>query len=196
MADQQIPHVYTLTELTSAADQQRRVVILRTDLPRRAVVITVVTVAASFLPTVVLWSLMGPWALFFPAAAVLAAFYLIERRTATGLHLRTYQAMWDRRKSVSGKFICCGVEIQPRMSGYGHIVQAAMPSPFRSVPAASLDLFVGESARVRTAQQRASKDEPARAGGRSARGDVPPQTRRRVRSRKGADPFTFATDRR
>lgn len=193
MADQQIPHVYTLTELTSAADQQRRIVLLRTDLPRRAVVITTITVVASFLPTVVLWRLMGPWALFFPAAAVAGAFYLIERRTATGLHLRTYQAMWDRRKSVSGKFICCGVEIQPRMSGYGHIVQAAMPSPYRSAPTAPIDLFVDGSARAETAPQRASKDQAATG---PVAGDSRPPAPRRGRSRRGADPFTFAAGRR
>jgi len=131
--------VYTLTSLTRSAGQARRVVIAGFDAPLRGVLVTAVALLVAFLPTAILWIFLGPSALLLAVLVVGAAFYLVESRTRSGLHLRTYQAMIDKKREVIGQFICCGIPVDPGMSGFGLILQSSMPSPYLPTTAEQVD---------------------------------------------------------
>ena len=129
-AERNVPQVYTLTRLTRSAGQSRRVVVAGFDVPMRGLIVTVLAVAIAFLPTLILWIFVGSWALIVPLISVGAAFYLVETRARSGLHLRTYQVMIDKRRASIGRFVCCGRTVEPRMTGYALILRASMPSPY------------------------------------------------------------------
>ena len=134
-----IPQVYTLTKLTRSAGQSRRVVVAGFDAPLRGLVVTILALAVSAIPTMILWLAVGPLALVLSMLTVGAAFYLVEGRTRSGLRLRTYQAMIDKKRERIGQFMCCGQAVFPRMSGFGLFLQSSMPSPHLVPASAQVD---------------------------------------------------------
>lgn len=135
----QIPQVYTLTKLTRSAGQSRRVVVAGFDAPLRGLVVTILALAVSAIPTMILWLAVGPLALVLSMLTVGAAFYLVEGRTRSGLRLRTYQAMINKKRERIGQFMCCGQSVFPRMSGFGLFLQSSMPSPHLVPASAQVD---------------------------------------------------------
>lgn len=170
-----MPQVYTLTSLTRSAGQSRRVVVAGFDAPLRGLLVTGLALAVSALPTAILWLFIGPSALFLSMLAVGAAFYLVESRTRSGLQLRTYQAMIDKRRENIGQFLCCGKAVQPSMSGYGLLVRSSMPSPHLVSASDQVELLINPeltgSTPIRPAPPRPSverKKLPSRDGARTS----------------------------
>lgn len=180
------PQVYALTALTREAGSARRVVILGFDAHLRGVVIAVAALALAAAPTFFAWLLVGPAALTVTGLIVAAVFYLVEHRTRSGLQLRTYQAMADRRSERIGQFICCGRRVYPNRTGIGTVRSSSMPSPYLlQTPAAVDRLF---SPALSDPKDQSPADPPD---------NFPPEPTAAVRRhprlrrrRRGADPFT------
>lgn len=124
------PQVYTLTALVRGAGATRRVVVASFDLPLRGAVITACALVASIPPTAIAWAIVGKVALVVPVFLVAAAFYLVEARSRSGLRLRNYQQMVDKRRAGIGQFVCYGKPVDPAPRGWARIVASSMPSPY------------------------------------------------------------------
>lgn len=122
--------VFDLTPLTRGASAQRRVVIQGFDLPARGLMIVALASIPGLMAVAVAWTLIGRLGLFALPAVDIAALYLIETRTRSGLHLRTYQTLYDRRKSRSriGRFYVAGQVVDPARGVQRLIVSSSRPA--------------------------------------------------------------------
>lgn len=127
-AGDSVASVYVLTPLTRDAGKSRRVIVQGIDLPWRTVVITGSALIASLLPMAFMWLFIGQTALLVIPATIGAAFYLIERRTRSGLRLRTYQAALDKRRAVIDLFLCCGVPVDPSQNSVRRLKSSSAPA--------------------------------------------------------------------
>jgi hypothetical protein len=143
-----VPHCYALTGLTRSAGANRRVVIQGFDLPFRGVVVAAAGFAVGVLPTVVAVLLVGSWGLAVMAAVEVAVFQLVERRSRSGLHLRTYRSLLDKRKGkrTVGRFRCCGVTVDPAPRRFRVLTAASVPAAATPGGPALDRVFAGEVA--------------------------------------------------
>jgi len=107
--------IFSLTPLTVGASRQRRIVLHGFDLPARGIVIGALALLPALLLTAFAWTFVGELALFMIPLTELVAFWLVEYRVRSGLRLRMYQALNDRRKAKNevGKFFVAGFEFDP-----------------------------------------------------------------------------------
>ena len=121
--------VYTLTNLTRKSSSQRRVVIQGLDLPARGLIIAAIGFLPGLFASLIAYQLIGTYGFSMLFIIEGAVFWLIESRTRSGLHLRQYQSLLDRRRSNVGKFTCCGVQVDPLGGKWGTLVSSSMPNP-------------------------------------------------------------------
>jgi hypothetical protein len=122
--------IFCLTPLTRGAAGQRRVVIQGFDLPARALVIAGLALVPAIVVTLVAWALVGEVALLAVPLVEGVAFWLIETRTRSGLRLRTYQAMADKRKAQRevGRFFVAGREFDPLGEEWVRVRSGSVPT--------------------------------------------------------------------
>jgi len=120
--------VFTLTKLTRESTSQRRVVIQGFDLPLRGLMVVGLAFIPAVIVTAILWRLIGDKAVLAIPVVELAAFWLIESRSRSGLRLRQYQNILDTRRSLSGKFLCCGVRFDPLVGEWIEVVASSAPA--------------------------------------------------------------------
>ncbi|MPV51054.1 hypothetical protein GCG21_13765 [Pseudactinotalea sp. HY160] len=89
--------------------------------------------------------IVGVYAVFVAAVVMCAWFYLVQRRSKTGLHTRTWQTILDRKRTLAGKFIQCGVVIDPGSYDDYQVMAATMPVGRGSLDAESVDVITGQS---------------------------------------------------
>jgi len=124
--------VFTLSRMTRNVASQRRVVIQGFDLPARGLMIAGIAIVPGIIVTAIMWIFMGTLAIIWIPVVELAAFWLIETRTRSGLRLRQYQAFLDKRRSIAGTFVCCGVAIDPLHGQWAQVVSSTISTaPFR-----------------------------------------------------------------
>lgn len=120
--------VYTLTRLTRTANANRRVVIQGIDIPARGLLIAGLAAIPALIATVIAWAIVGELGVVMLPIVELAAFWLIETRSRSGLRLRRYQTFYDQHRSISGTFICCGVPIDPLHGTWATVAASSVPS--------------------------------------------------------------------
>lgn len=120
--------VYSLTPLTRNAKQDRRVVIKGFDMNRRHFTLFLIAQPAALFVTFMFWQLINEYALFVYPLVIGAFFWLFESRTAGGMHLKQYRAIWDRQTSDTGKFLLCGKPIEPGKTKHRVIKLATVPN--------------------------------------------------------------------
>lgn len=139
--------MFSLTELTGReASAQRTVVIGTVEMNWRVWMVLVWT----FPLAVIVAALFYP---FLQAGAILAiplveggALYMIHRRTRSGLKLRTYQALLDRKRSAVNTFFICGQPIDLSIDKFMVLANSAVQNPYYkpstvvSVPPVPADL--------------------------------------------------------
>lgn len=135
-------NVYSLTNLTRNANQQRRVVIQGFDLPVRGLTIAGLAFIPAIPVTAIAWAVVGQYALVCVPIIEILAFWLIESRTRSGMRLRRYQRFLDIRRSVSGTFMICNRPIHPLQHVFGYVISSAE----RGLPAEQPS-FVRETAK-------------------------------------------------
>jgi hypothetical protein len=125
-----LPPIYPLTGLTRTASEQRRVIIQGFDLRWRTFVIIAGSSPAAVMVTAIAWTVVGQAAIFCMVIVPAVVYALVERRTRSGLQLRTYQHLVDRRRTGVGQFYICGQPFDPSALRWGRIA-------FSNVPAAA-----------------------------------------------------------
>lgn len=106
-------NVYTLTPMTGReASAARTVVIGTVEINFRVWMILLWSSPIGLLLTLILWPFLAELALVaFPLVSATAVF-LVHRRSTTGMRLRTYQSIWDKRKAQLDTFYLCGEPIE------------------------------------------------------------------------------------
>lgn len=144
------PRCYVLTEYTSRAAEDRRIIVQGVDLPRRQTIIGAIGLAASLFPTLILWNLIGEYAILFPVVFLFGA-WILDSRTSSGLKTRRAIALLDARRSNNGKFLVCGRPITPAASRPVHLKQSTVLVD-RPDPADALDTVFAHAPHPRRAR--------------------------------------------
>lgn len=153
--DDSVASVYMLTPLTRDAGQSRRVIVQGLDVPWRSVIIVGSALMLAIIPVAFLWLFVGQMALLVIPIFVGAAFYLVERRTRSGLRLRTYQAALDKRRAVVNVFLCCGVAVDPSLNSVRLLKSSSAPA----IAVEDIDMIdIAMTGSVKSARQ--SRHEP------------------------------------
>ncbi len=98
--------LYTLTDMTGReASGTRQQAFGPVDMPYRAFVVGAIAFVVGVAPTLFLWILVGPAALFILLACVVAAVWLFHGATRRGLQIRNYQMLMNRRTAVLNQFM-------------------------------------------------------------------------------------------
>lgn len=122
-----VASVYVLTPLTRDAGKSRRVIVQGFDVPWRNVMITGCALIVGLIPMAFMWMFVGQVAIFVIPITIGIAFYVIERRTRSGLRLRTYEAALDKRRAVVNLFLCCGVPVDPSQNSVRLLKSSSAP---------------------------------------------------------------------
>ncbi|NDL60235.1 hypothetical protein [Phytoactinopolyspora mesophila] len=128
--------VYTLTTLMRA-NEQRRVVVSGIDLPQRHFWIFLLALPPSMAVTGIFWPLFGQLAVLAVPVVEAAAFGAFLGRSRRGLQLRVWQRLLDKRRSKSGRFLHCGVEVVLSECEWARIMSNAAPVTPRLLTAAN-----------------------------------------------------------
>lgn len=134
-------HVYDLTGLTRGAGEQRRVVVQSFDVPLQSLVLGICGVVVALPFVAVLFPLLGLFALFGIGVAEVGVFWLFRWRSRSGLRLKHYQAILDRRRSHVGQIVVCGQPYDLDAHLALSVVASSMPSPRRATAVELDDLF-------------------------------------------------------
>lgn len=139
--ERQFPSVFVLTNLTGRrASGERRVIIQTFDVPWRGVLVAMAAFLPGLVVTFMFWPLLGNVAIMWVPVVEIGAFWLVEGRRRSGLHLRNYQAILDRKRSTEGKFFMCGAVIDPGIAQRGTVrlntVAVKRADPYESIDAA------------------------------------------------------------
>lgn len=131
-------NLHTLTALTGRnASANRTMIVGGTEFRRQHVVIAVIGALPAIVTTVVLWSVIGQYAVLALFAVEGLTFWLLGARSRHGLQQRTFEALLDKKRSDAGKFSMCGKPIDPELNEIGTLISASVPNPFLSTgPAA------------------------------------------------------------
>ncbi len=124
-----MPHVYSLTHLTGARrNEDRRTVVFTFEVRRYTFIVVIMSLLASAFPTLLATLILGPFALAMPALFVGAGIVLWDTRQRSGLKLKNYQAILDRKKAKIGVLYASGNPIvTPELVMHQMVVIPARP---------------------------------------------------------------------
>lgn len=106
--------IFSLTKMTGRESKDlRTTMVLGFETPFRPFAICLLGGLVGIFFSIFLWSAIGSFVIFVPVITSAGAWWLFERRSKTGLRLRTWEDMRDSRKAkpTLGEFMLCGVVI-------------------------------------------------------------------------------------
>lgn len=121
--------LYMLTPMTGReAAEQRTVIIGTVELNWRLWIILIAASPVALFVTLVFWPFFGQLALIMLPIVLIAAAVLFYQRSTSGLRLRRYQALMDKKKARSGtQLFLCGVPIDTSEAQFRRVMPAAAP---------------------------------------------------------------------
>lgn len=120
--------LYLLTPMTGRTSGAGRTTVIGTvEMKWRTFWIIVFSMAPAGILTAVFFPLLQSWSFLWIPIVIGAAFFLFDRRSKDGLRLRTYQAMFDKRRSNVNTFFLCGQPIEVAGEEFGTIRQLTVP---------------------------------------------------------------------
>lgn len=123
--------MFSLTELTGReASAQRTVVIGTVEMNWRVWMVLVWTFPLAVIVAAVFYPFLQAGAILAIPVVEGAALYMIHRRTRSGLKLRTYQALWDRKKAAVNTFFICGQPIDLSLDKFIVLANSAVQNPY------------------------------------------------------------------
>jgi hypothetical protein len=131
--------IYTLTPLTRRAGSQRRAVLSGFDVPWRLVKVLGLGAVPALLAALVLWPLLGAWSLTAFVLVEAAVWWLVESRDTTGLKVKHWRGLLDRRQARLGVLLVCGEPLVGRRGRRAKLVSSSVGVP-RAEPSLD-DLF-------------------------------------------------------
>ena len=130
-------NLHTLTDLTGRnAGVNRTVIVQGFEARRRTVAVVLLGAVPAVVVTLVLWTLIGQYAILALPTVVLAVYWLVEVRSRSGLQRRTYETLLDKKRSDAGQFTMCGRVINPDLHELGTVVASSVPAIRTTRPAA------------------------------------------------------------
>lgn len=144
-----MPTMYTLTAMTGKEASANRTVVIGTiEFNWRVWMILVWAAPVALLATIVAWPFLGQVSLIMFPLVEGAAIFLIHRRSSQGLKLRTYQALWDKKRSDLNSFILCAQKIKVSSTDYRVLMQNAVAyvPPTPAPPDALVDALMARPA--------------------------------------------------
>lgn len=141
-----INSLYLLTDMTGRASGSERTMIVATlEMKMRTFWIALAAAVPGLILTALFYPMIGIWAMAWLALSEGAAFFLIEKRTADGLRLRTYQTLLDKKRSNKDAFYLCGQPVDVGSTEFGTIQQITAPVHREKQDLNVLDLFTNEN---------------------------------------------------
>ena len=123
-----INSLYLLTPMTGRTSSADRTTVIGTvEMKWRTFWIAVLAMVPGGILAAIFFPMLQSWALLWIPLVEGAAFLLIERRSREGLRLRTYQAMFDKKRSNINTFHLCGQPVHVGGEGFGTIRQITVP---------------------------------------------------------------------
>src|SRR6476659_3080728 len=110
------------------ASSTRTVVVGVAEFPWRVLVILIVALVTGLLPTMAVWALVGVWAVGFLAAWMAAAVWLFHGRTRSGLKIRNYAALLNRRRAILNEFMLGAAVVQVPRDDWRLIRPGSIPN--------------------------------------------------------------------
>jgi hypothetical protein len=125
--------LYTLTAMTGREASAKRTVVIGTfEFNRRVWLILAAAFPAAVLVMAILWMFVGQLALVTLPVVEVGAVWLFHMRSNSGLRLRTYQAIWDKRTASVDEFVMCGQPIDVSQSDFRRLMQNTAPYTHQS----------------------------------------------------------------
>lgn len=123
-----INSLYLLTPMTGRTSGADRTTVIGTvEMKWRTFWIAVFAMVPAGILTALFFPMLQSWALLWIPLIEGGAFLLIERRSKEGLKLRTYQAMFDKKRSAVNTFYLCGMPVDVTGETFGTIRQITVP---------------------------------------------------------------------
>ncbi|ACL42373.1 hypothetical protein Achl_4422 (plasmid) [Pseudarthrobacter chlorophenolicus A6] len=123
-----INSLYLLTPMTGRTSGADRTTVIGTvEMKWRTFWIAVIAMVPAGILTAFFFPMLQSWAMLWIPLVEGAAFLLIERRSKDGLRLRTYQAMFDKKRSAVNTFYLCGMPVDVTGETFGTIRQITVP---------------------------------------------------------------------
>lgn len=123
-----INSLYLLTPMTGRTSGADRTTVIGTvEMKWRTFWIVVIAMVPAGILTAMFFPLLESWALLWIPMVEGAAFLLIERRSKEGLRLRTYQVMFDKKRSNVNTFYLCGQPVDVSGETFGTVRQITVP---------------------------------------------------------------------
>jgi hypothetical protein len=119
--------LYTLTPLTKRAARSRRAVISGFDLPWRTVKVLGLGAVPALIVALVAWRVMGTWAIFAFLGVEAAVVWAVEGRDTTGLQVKHWRGLLDRRQARLGVLLVCGEPLVGRRGRRSVVVSSSVP---------------------------------------------------------------------
>lgn len=121
--------IYTLTPLTRRAASQRRAVLSGFDVPWRLVKVLGIGAVPALLVALVLWPLLGAWSLTAFVGVETGVWWLVESRDTTGLKVKHWRGLLDRRQARIGALLVCGEPLVDSHGKRSRVVASAVRVP-------------------------------------------------------------------
>ncbi|WP_138180197.1 hypothetical protein [Nakamurella multipartita] len=177
--------MFVLTKYTRDGSRNRQTVIQGFEMPLRKLVIILMGLAVSIVPTVFAAVFVDYWAMLIPLICVAAALWLVEHRTRDGLRVPMWQSIKHRYEEPIDQFLCGGRPVNPLATGYFRIIPSSVHVVRAEVDAA--EVFSPLPHPHRPAATLSAAEEAAPAAGRVSRvrdrRDRPRQVTNRLRKR-------------
>lgn len=137
-----INSLYLLTPMTGRESGAERTTVIGTvEMRLRTFWIGLFALGPGAILTMIFYPMLDVWALLWLIIIEVAAFWLFEKRQSDGLKLRTWQGLFDKKKSNLNTFFLCGQPISVSDSKFGQIRMTAAPV----TPPAADDIFEFEA---------------------------------------------------
>lgn len=123
-----INSLYLLTPMTGRTSGADRTTVIGTvEMKWRTFWIAVLAMVPAGILTALFFPMLQSWALLWIPLIEGGAFLLIERRSNEGLKLRTYQALFDKKRSNVNTFYLCNQPVDVSGETFGTIRQITVP---------------------------------------------------------------------
>lgn len=123
-----INSLYLLTPMTGRTSSADRTTVIGTvEMKWRTFWIAVFAMVPAGVLSALFAPMLGSWALLWIPLVEGAAFLLIEGRSKEGLKLRTYQTLFDKKRSSVNTFFLCGRPVDVSGDSFGTVRQITVP---------------------------------------------------------------------
>lgn len=121
------PRLQVLTPLTRGVNENRRRVFGGLEVQYATMLVLLVAFVPGLALTLVLFPLLGSYALLVLLVVEFAAYWLFRARTRSGLGLRNFETIRDRRRTDLDRWFICGLPFDPTRPQSGTVLQAHVP---------------------------------------------------------------------